>query len=97
MATQTIDRLQTAGRQRVNGVFGNVGPEQLADGLGWFSIALGLGELLAPGALSSTVGAKSRHGALMRFLGLREIAAGVMILSGARAAGFWYPDYTQDE
>jgi uncharacterized membrane protein len=89
MATQTMDRLATAGRQKAEGLFGNVGPEQLADGLGWFSIALGLGELLVPGTMSSLVGAKSRHGMLMRFLGLREIAAGVMILSGARAAGCW--------
>src|SRR3954454_7790290 len=89
MATQTIDQIGTAARRKAKGVFGNVGPEQLADGLGWFSIALGLGELLAPGTMSSVVGAKNRHGALMRFLGLREIAAGVMILSGARTAGCW--------
>ena len=89
MATQTIDRLETATRRNAERGFGKVGPEQVADGLGWFSIALGLGELLAPGAVSGVVGAKSRHGMMMRFLGLREIAAGVMILSGARAAGCW--------
>src|SRR4051794_29918183 len=89
MATQTIDQLATTGRQKAEGLFGSVGPEQVADGLGWFSIALGLGELLVPGTMSSLVGAKNRHGMLMRFLGLREIAAGVLILSGARAAGCW--------
>jgi uncharacterized membrane protein len=52
-------------------------------------MALGLGELLAPDTISSVVGAKGRHGALMRLLGLREIAAGAMILSGAKAAGCW--------
>ena len=40
--------------------------------------------------MARVVGAKQkRHGALMRFLGLREIGAGIMILSGARAAGCW--------
>lgn len=94
MATQTTGQIAgggTRGRasQRGKGVFGNIGPEQVADGLGWFSIALGVAELLAPGGVSRTVGAKTRHGLLIRFLGAREIAAGVMILSGARAAGCW--------
>jgi uncharacterized membrane protein len=93
MATQTIDRnlggATARNGARAKGLFGNVGPEQLADGLGWFSIALGLAEVFAPAGVSRAVGAKNRHGLLMRFLGFREIAAGVMILSGARAAGCW--------
>jgi uncharacterized membrane protein len=39
--------------------------------------------------MARVVGAKNRHDALMRFLGFREIAAGAMILSGARAVGCW--------
>src|ERR1041385_2240296 len=95
MATETMERTQigAAGEssltQRVNGWLGNTTPEQVATGLGWFSIGLGLAEFLAPGTMARVVGAKERHGALMRVLGLREIAAGVMILSGARAAGCW--------
>jgi uncharacterized membrane protein len=91
-----MDRAQNAGAASRSGTSGGGGgifskatPEQVAYGLGWFSMALGLGELLAPGAMSGVVGAKGRHGALMRFLGLREIAAGTMILSGAKAAGCW--------
>src|SRR5947199_5273311 len=98
MATQTIDRLQGSGvegrrplTQPPNGWLGNATPEQVANGLGWFSIGLGLAELLAPGTMARVVGAKERHGALMRFLGLREIGAGIMILSGARSAGCWSP------
>src|SRR5690349_23578584 len=92
MGTQTTDwiasrRQSCAAGQRANGLFSKASPEQVATGLGWFSIALGLGELLAPGAMSSIVCAKEKHGGLMRLLGLREIAAGVMILSGSRAAG----------
>src|SRR3954467_5672577 len=96
MATQTMERTQASGTegtsrltQRVNGWLGNATPEQVANGLGWFSIGLGLAELLAPGTMARVVGARERHGALMRFLGLREIGAGIMILSGARTAGCW--------
>ena len=38
---------------------------------------------------SVLLGAKERDAGLMRFLGLREIAAGIVVLSGARAAGCW--------
>jgi uncharacterized membrane protein len=89
MATQTMERPRVSGGRQANGMFGNLAPEQVADGLGWFSIALGLGELLAPGTMSGIVGAKNRHGVLMRFLGVREIAAGLMILSGDRTRGCW--------
>jgi hypothetical protein len=96
MATETMERTQgsaAAGRnsltQRANGFLGNASPEQVANGLGWFSIGLGLAELLAPGTMARVVGTKERHGGLMRFLGLREIGAGIMILSGARAVGCW--------
>src|SRR5205085_10555251 len=96
MATETMERRYSsaaAGRdsltQRANRFLGNASPEQVANGLGWFSIGLGLAELLAPGIMCRIVGAKERHGGLMRFLGLREIGAGIMILSGARAAGCW--------
>jgi uncharacterized membrane protein len=95
MATQTSERIhgsraaEFSRSQRTNGLLGNTSPEQVANGLGWFSIGLGLAELLAPGMMSRVVGAQERHGGLMRFLGLREIGAGIMILSGARAAGCW--------
>jgi uncharacterized membrane protein len=94
MATQTIERTtsspgQRATQRRAQGLFGNVSPEQVATGLGWFSIGLGLAEILAPGQMARLVGARRKHPALMRFLGLREIAAGAVIFSGARAAGCW--------
>jgi uncharacterized membrane protein len=95
MATQTIDRTQggqgggQAALQRARNVVGNPSSEQTANGLGWFSIGLGLAELLAPGAMARVTGTQQRHDGLMRLLGLREIAAGVLILSGARRAGCW--------
>jgi uncharacterized membrane protein len=58
---------------------------QLARGLGWFSIGLGLTEVLAPRALEKFLGV--RHCSwLIRLMGLREIAAGAGILSRRRQA-----------
>lgn len=53
--------------------------EQLAPGLGWLSIALGLTEIMAPRSLARFLGTKD-HGFLFRLLGLREIASGIGIL-----------------
>jgi hypothetical protein len=62
--------------------------EQLARALGWFSIGLGLAEVVAPRALSKLVGVKEDHDALVRVLGLREIASGIGILTQRRPAGW---------
>lgn len=51
----------------------------LAQGLGWFSIGLGLAELVAPERLARFLG--MRRSELIRVYGLREIATGVAILS----------------
>ncbi len=52
--------------------------KQIANGLGWFSLALGLTEVLAAKPLARALGIKSP--ALIRAFGVREIAAGVGIL-----------------
>src|SRR5205814_2144919 len=54
--------------------------DRVVQGIGWFSIGLGLMELLAPRAVCRCLGIKPRSG-LMRLLGLREITSGVGILS----------------
>ena len=59
--------------------------EQLARGLGWFSIGLGLTEVLAPHAVERFLGIRRRSW-LIRLMGLREIASGVGILSQRRPA-----------
>ena len=61
--------------------------DQLARGLGWFSIGLGLTEVLAPRSVERFLGAKQR-GVLMRLMGLREIAAGIGILAARQPAGW---------
>lgn len=62
---------------------------QIATGLGWFSIGLGAAELLFPRQMASLVGSR-RHSTLIRFFGLREIGAGVGILTSRnRAPWLW--------
>jgi len=58
----------------------------LARGLGWFSIGLGLAELLAPQAMADLTGVP--HPRLLQGYGLREIACGIGILSSIRPAGW---------
>jgi uncharacterized membrane protein len=61
--------------------------EQIARGLGWFSIGLGVAEVMAPRALARFLGIKERS-LLLRVMGLREIASGVGILTQRRPAGW---------
>jgi uncharacterized membrane protein len=54
--------------------------------LGWFSVALGMAEILAPRAVAEITGARPRPNTLttLRLLGLRELASGLGILSKTR-------------
>jgi uncharacterized membrane protein len=56
--------------------------EKLAEGLGWFSLALGASELAIPRLLSRAIGIEPGFGvsAILRAMGVREIAAGVNVL-----------------
>ena len=53
---------------------------RLARGLGWFSIGLGLTQIVAPGWLGRAIGVGERNG-LMRALGAREIITGLAVLA----------------
>jgi hypothetical protein len=61
--------------------------ERLTRALGWFSIGLGLAQIVAPRGVARLVGAEPSEGTarLMRGLGLREISSGVGILSNTRS------------
>jgi uncharacterized membrane protein len=75
------------GDGRRQGTLKYVDEEQLARGLGWFSIGLGLAELLAPRGVARVAGLRGGTG-LIRLFGLREIASGVAIFAqGRRPAG----------
>jgi uncharacterized membrane protein len=58
--------------------------ERIANGLGWFSLGLGIAEIAAPGAIADFIGIRSEKGkrALLRspLYGMREVAAGAGIL-----------------
>jgi len=56
--------------------------------LGWFSIGLGLTELLAPRALTRTLGVEGREG-FVRAMGARELTHGVLCLSVNNDFGAW--------
>jgi uncharacterized membrane protein len=63
--------------------------ERIATGLGWFSIGLGLAEILAPKSFARMIGAEGKHTNVIRYLcGLREITAGIGILANRRPAGW---------
>jgi hypothetical protein len=57
----------------------NYSARTLARGLGWFSIGLGLAEVLMPGKLARFLGVPGNEG-LIRACGAREIATGVGLL-----------------
>src|SRR5690348_125459 len=62
--------------------------DQLARALGWFSLGLGLSELLAPRLVAGPLGMRGNEG-LLRAYGAREIGAGVLSLSTEKRAGLW--------
>jgi hypothetical protein len=56
--------------------------------LGWFSIGLGLVELLAPRRVTRTLGMEGNEG-LVRAYGAREISSGVLSLLVEKQVGLW--------
>lgn len=74
--------------QEQNGANGRSTTDRLMTGLGWFSIGLGLAEVLAPERLSELIGLDNGDSSLLRFYGLREIVAGVGILSQSQPVGW---------
>jgi len=62
--------------------------DQLGRGLGWFSIGLGLLELLSPRSITAVLGMRGREG-LVRAYGAREISSGLLSLSIDKDLGLW--------
>ena len=62
----------------------------LAHALGWFSIGLGLAEMLAPKEMTNLIGMEDTEANhhLLRAYGLREFIVGAGILSHARPTGW---------
>ena len=62
--------------------------DRTARALGWFSIGLGLSELLFARRYTRMLGVESKEW-LVRTSGLREIGEGMLTLSASKAAGLW--------
>jgi hypothetical protein len=61
----------------------NTGARQWARALGWFSLALGAAELIAPGSIKRQVGMIGPKAVLQAY-GVREIGTGLAILASER-------------
>ncbi len=68
----------------------HVAPQQLANGLGWFSIGLGLAQIARPNLVANLIGVTSdrKTRTVLRLYGARELAAGFGILSQSRPSGW---------
>ena len=62
--------------------------DRVARNLGWFSIGLGLAEIIAPGRIAKAVGLEGKEN-LLRGYGAREIGAGMWALSDTPAPAIW--------
>jgi uncharacterized membrane protein len=84
LGTDARPRAATTRRyQQIADADRGTGGESLADFLGFFSIGLGLAQVLAPKGMSALCGIDDADGnrPVMRALGMREISHGVAILS----------------
>lgn len=82
------DREWSDSRQSGNGALAGFGASdiaQMAKGLGWFSLGLGLTQLVAPRQVANLIGlpGDDDEQTIMRLIGLREIASGLEILAQA--------------
>ncbi len=80
---------RVTGRGRPRAVLG-MDATRLARALGWFSLGLGLAEVVMPRVVARAAGVRGATPSrvVLRLAGLREIAAGVGIFSQPRAAGW---------
>lgn len=89
---QGISRLTEIARSKGDPQVQHSGPtsltasDQLARGLGWFSLALGAVELMAPGTLTRALGLQGKE-KLVRAYGVREVMAGIPTLSMDKQVG----------
>jgi hypothetical protein len=62
------------------------GPDRLARALGWFSVGLGVTEMVAPGRIARALGMEGKEG-LIRAFGARELASAIPTLSVDKPIG----------
>jgi len=64
------------------------GPDRVGNVLGWFSLGLGLVQLLAPDRITRALGMEGQE-TLVRAYGAREIGSGMLSLSTEKSLGLW--------
>ncbi len=62
--------------------------DRLGKALGWFSLGLGLVELIAPRRITRVLGMEGKE-ALLRAYGAREVGSGILSLSIEKQLGLW--------
>jgi hypothetical protein len=87
MRAQTSNGSMSRGQSATRAAYGRHQQRAtgLAQGLGWFSLGLGLAEFFAPQMFTRTLGMEGRE-TLVRMYGLREMAAGAGLLSADNKA-----------
>jgi hypothetical protein len=63
-------------------------PDRLFRLLGWIGIGLGALEILAPKAVTKSIGMQGNED-LVRAYGAHEMATGILLVSGETPVGFW--------
>lgn len=81
-----VPRMPVPGEEYDTSRTGKTGADGMANFLGWFSVGLGLAQVVAPGAMNRLIGVseENRNDDFMRAVGLRELGSGVAILGNAR-------------
>jgi hypothetical protein len=64
--------------------------ENLSTGLGWVSIALGLGEVAMTRTLARAAGLDTKYSTLIRAFGVREISSGLGLLATSKKETFMW-------
>lgn len=81
---------ENASRKRDGGSSRRPTPERVARGLGWLSLALGVGSLLGARRTARWIGLRREALTPLRLVGVREIATGIGLLAARRpAAAQW--------
>jgi uncharacterized membrane protein len=83
-------RITADGRQKEVNLAKARSADSLAQALGWFSIGLGVAQIAAPRRVARLIGINDDEGnkTVMRAVGVREIAAGLGLLSDPKPTGF---------
>lgn len=81
-----LPMMEVHGDEYDTGRTGKTNADGLANFLGWFSVGLGMAQVVAPDAISRLIGVDedNRQNDFMRTMGLREISHGVAILANPR-------------